>query len=107
MERKFLRFLYFFPLKLLIIKGLFEQGYILVIYQQQEIILMLTKKFSNLALTIFKQCVANGIGKFEIQNIAIFLSKITLVPTLIHLLLVVEYFRSWEKKYLKKYLKKC
>lgn len=55
---------------------------------------MLTKKFSNLALTIFKQCVANGIGKFEIQNIVIFLSEITLVPTLIHLLLVVEYFRS-------------
>ena len=42
-----------------------------------------------MAVTFFRQCVVNGMVKFEIQNIFFFHCEIKLVPTLIFLLLVV------------------
>ena len=60
-----------------------ETGCQKVIYQHLEIIIRLTKIFLNLALTFFRQCVVNGILKYEMQNIIVFLCEIKLVPTLI------------------------
>ena len=65
-------------------------GYHAVIYQQQDIIVRLSKIFLNLALIIFRKCVVNGLVKFEIQVIIAFLCEMSLVPTLVYLLLVVD-----------------
>ena len=66
-----------------------ETGCQKVMYQHLEIIIRLTKIFLNLALTFFRQCVVNGILKYEMQNIIVFLCEIKLVPTVIYILLVV------------------
>ena len=52
------------------------------IHQHHEIIIRLNKIFSNLPLTFFRQCIVNGILKFEIENIIMFLCEIKVVGCL-------------------------
>ena len=73
------------------IKDLFEQGFI---HNTVRANTKVNQIFSNLTLIIFGQCDVNGVVTFEIQNIVVFLGEIKLVPTLIYLLLAVEYFHS-------------
>ena len=73
------------------IKDLFEQGFI---HNTVRANTKVHQIFSNLTLIIFGQCDVNGVVTFEIQNIVVFLGEIKLVPTLIYLLLAVEYFHS-------------
>ena len=73
------------------IKDLFEQGFI---HNTVRVNTKVNQIFSNLTLIISGQCDVNGVVTFEIQNIVVFLGEIKLVPTLIYLLLAVEYFHS-------------
>ena len=71
-ENNFLRILLSFPISFKNIdnEGPFWTGFYKVIYKQQEIILRLTKLFSNLALIIFRKCVINGMMnlKYKIKS---------------------------------------
>ena len=60
------RFLLSFPLKN-DNKGPFSAGFHKVLEQQQEIIIRLTKLFSNLTIILFRQFVVNGMVNLKYQ----------------------------------------
>ena len=78
-EMNFLKISAFFCLKNVDNEEPFWAGFHTVAYQQQEIILRLTKIFSNLALLIFRKCVINGMINLKYKILlSLFWDKVSL-----------------------------
>ena len=76
-EKDFLKIFAFFSLKNIDNDRPFWAGFHKVIYQQQEIILMLTKLFSNLALIIFRQFIVNRMVNLKYKVLCLLWDKVS------------------------------